>query len=534
MKLRFLIIQILLLFYNGVYVYCQTVEKTLQDARELYAENAYEQAIEKFLLALRSAESEGDHALAARISLSLARCHYFLYDHKASYKWTYNALDNIDRYKVDSLRSDAYYFLGVLYIEDEKLDSAEFYAYKAITLMKREGDYAHVSQTYSTLAELYMNTTRDRDRIESMIDEAQRFANLSADPGMKAFVATKLYNYNFYVKRNYSKALESIQEAERLYKKTGNREAILNTYRAKAECLIMLRDTTARMYMQSWFEFKDSVLQADKSKAVAKYETLYETEKSERQNQLLQKENERNRLIITVVLIALFLILTLGLWLFSRANLKKKEQELIMIQNIQRDKERIARDLHDNVGGQLSFILYSMEGIEKEEREKQKEISQSINLSVRSVINSLRETIWAISHSNIGAQDFSDKLKFFARNLFKYSSVEVNYTEKIEADFQLKALPGLNLFRICQEVLNNAMKHANASEISIAFESDSSQLCISIQDNGIGFDVHKEYKTHYGLVNIRKRAEEFGISMTLNSESGKGSSFTLKLVHDAI
>ncbi len=218
---------------------------------------------------------------------------------------------------------------------------------------------------------------------------------------------------------------------EELYLETENREAILNAYRAKAECLIMLRDTSARTYMLQWFEFKDSVLQAEKSANVAKYEVLYETEKKEQENKLLQQENELNRLILLIIGVVVLLLIVLGLWLFNRNNLKKKQHELLMLQKLQNDKERIARDLHDNVGGQLSFIIHSLDGINDEEKEKRIDLTESINQSVRSVINSLRETIWAISDANINVQDFSDKLKLFARTLFKHSNTEIYINESI-------------------------------------------------------------------------------------------------------
>src|SRR5690606_12580329 len=120
--------------------------------------------------------------------------------------------------------------------------------------------------------------------------------------------------------------------------------------------------------------------------------------------------------LIIVVSTSLLLILTI-LWLLGKNNLKKKQQELLMLQNLQRDKERIARDLHDNVGGQLSYIVYSLDGINDEQNEKRLEITKDVNQAVRSVISSLRETIWAISDANIAAQDFSDKLKVFTKTL---------------------------------------------------------------------------------------------------------------------
>lgn len=516
-----------LFFLGALATYAQTAETILLQAHQFYEQNNYPLAQEKYLQALKQAESENNPDVIARASLSLARCHYFLYDHTAAFKWSYNVLHTIQQHHLDSLLSQTYYFLGALYIEAEKVDSAEKYSFNAIELLLKEKDYTRLSQTYSTLAELHLNTSKDISKIENMIANAEKYAEMSQDKGMMAFAASKRYNYCFFLKKDYEEALIHINKAEKLYLEAGSREAILNAYRAKAECLIMLRDTSARTYVLQWFSFKDSVLQAEKSANVAKYETMYETEKKEQENKLLQQENKLNRLLLLVIAVVFLLLIALGLWLHNRNNLKKKQHELFMLQNLQHDKERIARDLHDNVGGQLSYIIYSLDGINDEDKEKRIDVTHSINQSVRSVINSLRETIWAISDTNINVQDFSDKLKLFVRTLFKHSDTQINFTESIKTKRELNALLGLNLYRICQEILNNAFKYANATELKIDLHCEEEKLFITIADNGIGFDTTQKNKEQYGLQNIKKRAAEFGISLTLETEINKGAKYVL-------
>jgi len=175
--------------------------------------------------------------------------------------------------------------------------------------------------------------------------------------------------------------------------------------------------------------------------------------------------------------------------------------------------------------------MYSLDGINEEEGDKRKEIVLSINQSVKSVIGSLRETIWAISDANINVQDFSDKLKVFAKNLFKHSNTKIQFTENIQSQHELNALLGLNLYRICQEILNNSFKYANATEVKIDVQCLNDKLTILISDNGIGFDIKENessrYKEQYGLQNIQKRAQEFGIALTLKTELNKGTEYKL-------
>jgi signal transduction histidine kinase len=428
------------------------------------------------------------------------------------------------------------YFLGALYIEAENIDSAEKYSYTAIELAKKENDFFSISQTYSTLAELHLNTSRNIKTIEEMILNAEKYAVLSNNKGIMAFAYSKHYNYIFYLKKDYKEALKYITQAEKLYVETGSREAILNAYRGKAECLIMLGDTLARTYMLKWFDIKDSILQAEKSANIAKYETIYETEKKEEQYKELQRKNElnelkiqaKNRVLIIVVIVFLFFVLLI-LFLYNRNRLRKKQNEIALLQKMQNDKERIARDLHDNVGGQLSYIIYSLDGINEENAEKRKEVTLSLNESVRSVIGSLRETIWAISDANVPVQDFSDKLKVFVRTLFKHKKTIIYFSEDIMYPLELNALLGLNVYRICQEILTNAFKHANAGEVKVQIICIYEKLKITISDNGIGFEITEKNRDKMGLTNIRSRADEFGISLKMHSVVNKGTEYILEV-----
>ena len=524
-------------FVTGIsLVSSQTAKNFLDGADQLYKENKYDLAQKKYLKAIKIADSEYNYGIKAKASLALARCHYFLYDHKAAYKWSYEALYTINKHQIDSLLAGANYFLGVLYIEDENIDSAEKYSFKAIEIMLNEKDYAGLSQTYSTLAELHLNTDRNIQTIEEMILNAEKYAGLSNNKGMMAFAYSKQYNYNFFLKKDYKEALKFITQAEKLYVETGNREAILNAFRGKAECLIMMGDTLARTYMLKWFDFKDSVLQAEKSANIAKYETIYETEKKETQNKELKRKNElnelkiqaKNRVLIIVIIVFLFFVLLI-LFLYNKSRLNKKHNEILLLQKLQNDKERIARDLHDNVGGQLSYIIYSLDGINEEEAEKRKEVTQSLNESVRSVIGSLRETIWAISDANVPVQDFSDKLKVFVRRLFKHKKTVIHFSEDIKYPLELNALLGLNVYRICQEILTNSFKHANASDVKVQIVCLNEKLKITISDNGKGFEITEKNREKMGLTNIRNRAAEFGISLIMKSAEDKGTEYMLEV-----
>jgi signal transduction histidine kinase len=225
-------------------------------------------------------------------------------------------------------------------------------------------------------------------------------------------------------------------------------------------------------------------------------------------------------------MIGILLIAALVAWRISIVNLRKKEKELEASKAMQKEKERISRDLHDNVGGQLSYVLYSVESLNDQDAGKRMTVTQNVSDSVRNVINNLRETIWAINDESISANDLSDKLKVYVRNMFRNTDIKIVFSEKINNNISLNSLTGLNMYRICQEIVNNVFKHAYASEISIAVNS-AEHLEIKIADNGVGFEKSESAHETYGLTNMTKRAEEAGINLEYNSAPGKGTHFRL-------
>jgi signal transduction histidine kinase len=200
---------------------------------------------------------------------------------------------------------------------------------------------------------------------------------------------------------------------------------------------------------------------------------------------------------------------------------ENNRKELRALQAVQQEKERIARDLHDNVGGQLSYVLYTLEGKSSEDLNTHEELSDTIQTTIKNVIGNLRETIWAINSESIAIDDFSDKLKVYARNIFRYTTTQISFTEDISSNNSISSNIGLNLFRICQEIIHNTFKHANANTIKIHIDSGE-KLIITISDDGVGFDSELNSSSGFGLKNIQARAADINASLEFCSKLGEG------------
>lgn len=297
---------------------------------------------------------------------------------------------------------------------------------------------------------------------------------------------------------------------------------------------------------------RDVLFEEEKTKAVFELETQYETEKKEREI-LVQRaqiaENElkieRKNLMIMAFVFLLLLSILMGWQFFNRQKLKnlqlQKENELkdallkIETQNkLQEQRLRISRDLHDNIGAQLTFIISSIDNLKygfRIEDEKLQNRLTGISEFTKETIYELRDTIWAMNMSQITFEDLKSRISNFIDNA-KISSIGIDFKFAYSNDNLNKktvtSVEGMNIYRIIQEAINNAIKHSEASKIAVTIDGDETKLAIEVADNGKGFDLETSNDGN-GLNNIRKRAKEIGGEIELNSKPGEGTVMKLFL-----
>jgi len=219
-------------------------------------------------------------------------------------------------------------------------------------------------------------------------------------------------------------------------------------------------------------------------------------------------------------------------WL-QRQRHKRQIRELELQQKIQLERERISRDLHDNVGTQLSLISNNIEWVthplkEITEHEKSEKL-QFVNDTARGIIATLRETIWALNKEQISLEEFSDKFKAFVqKQMALYPQTDLNYTDQIEEKVILGPSEALNLFRICQEAVANSLKYAEANTLDIRVQTTEGKYRVNIADDGKGFDIAKvDPSVHNGLENMKYRANDIAGKLELVSAVNKGTIVTI-------
>ncbi|MCB0450933.1 MAG: hypothetical protein KDC97_12520 [Confluentibacter sp.] len=389
-------------------------------------------------------------------------------------------------------------FLGYNELMRKNYVSAESYLKQALEVRKTGKDDFALMLNYTALGEYYKaikNYSASNEYFQKSNEVAQKIK----------FLDIQQYNYqqitdNFESQGNYAEAYKSL--------KTFN---ILN----------------------------DSLYSAEKLKNVEEITTKYET--AEKEKQILQHKAEitnRNFWIFGLVTLAVIIGL-IGFLLYKQQVLKnirqQKDSELklalekIETQNrLQEQRLAISRDLHDNIGAQLSFIVSAIDTIKyyiADDNDKVTGKLENIGVFAHETIQELRDTIWAMNKSDITLNDLQSRIANFiekAKQSQDNIRIMVEADNNISADLKFTALQGLNIFRIIQEATNNALKYADASNIQIRISKKENSINFLVQDNGKGF-VENDSETGNGLLNMRKRAQELGGELVLLSKAYKGT-----------
>ncbi|MDQ3108843.1 MAG: tetratricopeptide repeat protein [Bacteroidota bacterium] len=347
--------------------------------------------------------------------------------------------------------------------------------------------------------------------------------------------------------KSYDKALQFYQTENTLGERdkdmSARHDALSGIYRAYEG----LGDyKSAYEYLFLYKELLMELNNAETAEKMAEAEAKYKNQESQRLNEKLAYDNKLQaianekaendkRLILIFSAAALLLLVFIFFLVFRNVKIKakaKKEQEITkaVFASEQKERIRISRDLHDNVGTQLSLISNDIEWIthplksltETEKAEKMEFIAGAS----KEVINTLRETIWALNKEEVSFEEFADKLKAHVQKQVKLSkNVQPSFRENLACTIQLNPSEALGLFRICQEAIANSLKYAQSETLGILLNAQDGKYELVISDNGKGFNrQHTDRQNRYGIANMEFRAREIACKLQIDSSEDTGTS----------
>ena len=211
----------------------------------------------------------------------------------------------------------------------------------------------------------------------------------------------------------------------------------------------------------------------------------------------------------------------------------KKEFSIRIIQAQEEERKRLSRDIHDGPAQMLANVLIRSSLIEKTYLEKGSEEAfnelAQLKEMVRTAIHEVRRIIYDLRPMALDDLGLIPTLKKYISTIGEYEkSVELhfrNYGEeqRLRTDFEV------SIFRLVQECISNALKHAEAREIWIKVETVQEIMNISIKDDGKGFDKNEVRDKSFGIIGMKERIELLKGKMTINSSPGKGTIITFQI-----
>lgn len=212
---------------------------------------------------------------------------------------------------------------------------------------------------------------------------------------------------------------------------------------------------------------------------------------------------------------------------FSQLKIKRRLAEMEAKEKIHRERSRISMDLHDHVGAHITYLISNLDQMAFNPQ-KTNEFS-GLSDYAREAMRELRDTVWAIRKDRMSAAALADRIQAFGQRLFEHRDTEFNLSSNGLDDIVLEPTPALHILRIAQECLQNAFKHARATQVKVALEVTEQRLTLSIWDNGEGMaqDADDARGTGNGLENIQTRADEIGAQLHWESTPGQGVNVTL-------
>ena len=214
-----------------------------------------------------------------------------------------------------------------------------------------------------------------------------------------------------------------------------------------------------------------------------------------------------------------------------RRRLKRLEQERAM----ERERGRIARDLHDELGSSLTYISMSVADLLRarpaDPDQFMARLRKISGFAVRTS-RSLDEIVWAVNPQNDSLRSLVEYLTQLARELVEDTGLHCRF--QIDPNLPEVPLPPElrhNVFLTVKEAINNILKHATATELTLGAQADATELELTIQDNGAGFDpaTLNPGQGRDGLTNMRTRIESLGGRFELTSCPGIGTTIRLRV-----
>lgn len=400
----------------------------------------------------------------------------------------------------------SYQKIALEYLTLQQKDSARMFADKAMQLAIAINSSERLANSHRLLGNIDLEENQYQ-KAEKHLDAANGYYTSSEDPAERIDYFGLLHRVKFQNKK-YAEAYAALKE---------------------------------------YSQWNDSLQTGERAKTFAELESRYQGEKKDAQIQLQQVTIRRKQLQnIALIAGAVVLLILFGLVYLNHRNKRSLQQQRIreletekqltttqaLLQGQEDERSRMAKDLHDGLGGLLSGVklqLGAMKGNMILSEETGKAFNNALNKLDES-INEMRRVAHNMMPEALLRLGLQEALQDYCEGLSDGQSFRIE-TSFFGLEQKLMPADAVVVYRIVQELVNNAVKYAHASEIVVQVIREKEDLSITIEDNGAGFDVAKlASKPGAGLKNVEARVKYLKGHMDIQSVPGKGTSIHIDCI----
>jgi two-component system NarL family sensor kinase len=548
----------------------------------VYTQNANykksQQCLEEALLYFKKSKNEKTPLKTAQVYNAISNNYRYLNNFKQSVAYQLKAIAIFQKLDRSSSLVISYINLSNNYKEIQEYEKQEQYGRKALECAKKTG----VSQDYfvSNFTISYALTMMNKF-VEALqySNEAKKYYSDKYTPEslISFHLISGLINMNLKelneAENNFSQSLKIAENSKKVFsviqskiqlarvltlqKKFTEAEKILksaeieiNKTGERSQRFVLI-DYFSRLYDESgdykkalqyykiYDQIKDSLSSTENKHYLSDLETKYKIQKKDNDILLLEKSQLKQKTFIYSLSAIAVGLLLFSFLLYRNYNARKKisEQEITqlqqekkidaaqnMIQGEETERTRLARDLHDGLGGMLSgvkFQLNSMKGNVILSEENAETFTRSIT-QLDNAIAEMRRVAHNMMPEALLKFGLNDTLKDYCESVSQNSGLAVTF-QSFGLENRVDQTTEIVLYRSVQELLNNIVKHAKATQAQVQFSRIGNVISLTVEDNGKGFDVNNLSKKGIGLSNIQNRVDYLNGKMDIKSDE-KGTS----------
>ncbi|BDU27245.1 ATP-binding protein [Flavobacterium sp. GSB-24] len=216
---------------------------------------------------------------------------------------------------------------------------------------------------------------------------------------------------------------------------------------------------------------------------------------------------------------------------------KINQQKIIsskIVENQENEQNRIAKEIHDGIGQMLTGLKFSLESINLDDREKSEQKIEYLKKLSLDIIKGVRTATFNLMPPELSDHGIVSSLAKLTQELSKLTGKEILFYNKTDFDQRLDSLIEINIYRLTQEAINNAIKYAESSHIIVQLSHSETLLSIIIDDNGKGFDMNsvdkkRNSESGMGLLFMKERIQYVNGRVFINSIPGEGTRITFNI-----